>query len=437
METFELFKRLGLALAVGVLIGIERGWREQIQEQGEGFAGLRTFALIGLLGGIWATIAQALARSPESASGAYVALGLVFAAFAGGVVAVRLRVASTTGDFGMTTVIAAFTTFGLGCLAVIGDLQITAAAAVAVVAVLGFKEPLHKWLAKIERAEIFAGLKLLVMTLVLLPLLPNRDLGPWQALNPYELWLMVVLIAGVSFVGYVGAKIAGEQRGLQYSAAAGALASSTAVTLDIARRAREAADNLGLYSACLGIASAVMLARILAVASIIEQRLFVPMAAPFGMAILATIAFVAISRRRNGGTAATAAALAKNPLDLWSAVKFGLLLAGLMLLTKAALSIAGASGLYALAAISGLADTDAITLSLAKTAGADIGIRQATIAISLAAAANTVAKLVAATIIAGRQGLRICVVPASVVILALVAGVAALLLIPVSMLSAV
>lgn len=139
----------------------------------------------------------------------------------------------------MTILIAACAAFALGLLAVIGDMVIAAASAVAVTALLSLKQPLHRWIAAFTEDEILAALKLLVMSLVLLPVLPNRDMGPWAAINPHELWLMVILIAGVSFIGYIAIKLIGERMGILVTALAGGLVSSTAVTMDLAGRAKD------------------------------------------------------------------------------------------------------------------------------------------------------------------------------------------------------
>ncbi|KAB2867668.1 MAG: MgtC/SapB family protein, partial [Bauldia sp.] len=197
MDEYETLTRLGLALAIGLLIGVERGWREREEAEGERAAGLRTFALIGLFGGLWGLLSKELGAQ---------ALGLVFLAFAVAATVFRWRETEREGTFGMTTLIAAFLAFSLGVYAAVGDMTVAAAAGVAAVVLLAAKEWLHAWLKVITYAELRATLILLAMSFIALPILPDRGYGPYDAINPHGLWLMTIAIAGVSFIGYVAVK---------------------------------------------------------------------------------------------------------------------------------------------------------------------------------------------------------------------------------------
>ena len=230
-ETLEILTRLGLALAIGLLIGVERGWRERTQAEGERTAGLRTFALIGLFGGLGGLLSKELGAP---------ALGLVFFAFAAAATLFRWRETEHEGTFGMTTLVAAFLAFSLGVYAAVGGMAVAAAAGVATAGLLAAKEWLHAWLRVVTFAELRATLTLLAMSFIALPVLPDRGYGPYQALNPHSLWLMTIAIAGVSFIGYVAVKAGGARYGTLLAGMAGGLVSSTAATLDLARKARAA-----------------------------------------------------------------------------------------------------------------------------------------------------------------------------------------------------
>ncbi len=152
----------------------------------------------------------------------------------------RQREAKESDDYGVTTVVASFVVFALGALAVLGDLRLAAAGGVATTALLAAKRSLHGFLRQLTWLEVRAALVLLAMTLVALPLLPNETVDPWDVLNPFELWLLTITIAAISFAGYVAIRVAGPSRGILFAGAAGGLASSTALTLTFARFAAEA-----------------------------------------------------------------------------------------------------------------------------------------------------------------------------------------------------
>lgn len=186
------FLTLGIALAIGLLIGMERGWKSRGLEEGQRIAGIRTFGLIGLAGGTSALLARELGW-PVVAAGLISTAGLM-------IVAYGLK-RQEGEDMGITTNVAAVLAFLLGALAVEGDHSLAAAAAVVTALLLGFKPVLHHWLQRLQPEELYATLKLLLISVVLLPILPDRGFGPWEALNPYRIWLMVVMITGISFAG--------------------------------------------------------------------------------------------------------------------------------------------------------------------------------------------------------------------------------------------
>jgi len=396
MDTFDLFQRLSVALAVGLLIGLERGWRERKEDEGYRTAGLRTFALSGLLGGVWGAIAKAIGDG-----GGGMALAAAFTVYAAIFAFFRYREIAQEGTFGATTVVAAMLTFALGALAVVGSIEAAAAGGVATAGLLAWKSVLHKWLQRLTREELRSALVLLAMTFILLPLLPHRTVDPWDALNPYEIWLMTIMIAFISFVGYVAVKFAGDMHGTAITGIAGGLASSTAVTMTLAKVAHENPGQRTLLTAGILFASAVMSGRVLAIVGVINPGLLKAIALPIGAigAVLALGAVVLMWRSASDKEDGGKTIELKNPFELSTVLKFGAILAVVILATKLLTSTIGAAGAYLVAAISGVADVDAVTLSMARGAGGDAAT--ASLAIFIAVVVNTISKTVMAGWIGG------------------------------------
>ncbi len=387
MESGELFQRVSVALAIGLLIGLERGWRARADEEGERAAGLRTHALAALLGAVWGGVAQ-----PLGEAGA-IMLGLAFAAFSVVVGVFRYREAVHDETFGATTVVAIMLTFALGAYAMIGDLQIAGASGVAATALLGSKTYLHDFVRRVTWPELRSGLVILVMTFILLPVLPDRPIDRWGAINPAEIWLMTIMIAAISFAGYIAVKLIGGQRGLAVAGLAGGLASSTAVTVAMARLCHERPGRARLTAAATLLADAVMAPRILAVVAVADVGEALRLAPALGAAALAFLAGGFIMQWRAEAEAEAARGLnLRNPLDLGAVLKFGALLSVVMTLARLATGVAGNVGAYALSALSGVADVDAIALSMARLARSELGYDAATRAILLALATNTAGK---------------------------------------------
>lgn len=383
MTEIEIFQRLGLALLVGLLIGVERGWQERATAEGGRVAGIRTFGLIGLGGGL-----VALLVGP----GEGIALAIAFAALAALIIAAHYVAHRHSETVGITTAVAALVTFLLGAAAGLGYMTAAAASAVVVSALLSIKPALHRWLQRLEYPELTGALKLLLISVVVLPVLPDRGFGPYLALNPYRIWLMVVLIAAISFVGYAAIRLIGPARGLLLTGLVGGLTSSTAVTLTYARLSARAPETAVLLAAGAGFACAIMFVRTLLVVGLLNLPLAGHLAWPLVAA--AAVAFVvsALLARRPGSAAAEAPMAIANPFELGPALRFGALLAFIMVLAKAMPAWLGDGGLYLLAALSGLGDVDGIAVSMAETGGAAVALNVAAVTIGIAAAANTIAK---------------------------------------------
>jgi uncharacterized membrane protein (DUF4010 family) len=399
-EEQQILYRLGAALAIGLLIGVERGWHEREAKEGARIAGVRTYGLVGLLGGGMALIAEKF--------GALV-MGLAFVALAGLLAAVYVEnLRRGRSDVGITSLVAALLTFALGALAAMGEVVIAAASAVLTTLLLGYKPQLHRWVNALEGEELRAGIKLLLISVVLLPVLPNRGFGPWEALNPYAIWWMVVLVAGISFVGYFAVKIGGAARGTVFTGLAGGLASSTALTLHFSRLAARDASLAPVLATGVLLACGTMFPRMLLVASLLNRELFEVLLVPAAVMAACVYAPALVFLHRQARVQPYSASPLKNPLELKTALAFGALLALIMLLGKALQNFSGDAGVLALAAASGIADVDAITLSLARMSGEDLGLPTAALGVVIAGSVNSLVKGAMAGMIGGRvMGLRV------------------------------
>lgn len=421
METIELFQRLSVALAIGLLIGLERGWQARDDAEGERAAGFRTHALAALLGAVWGAI------SNQTGIGGAVALGLAFVVFAAAIALFRYRETGHDETFGATTVVAAMLAFALGAFAVVGDIRAAAATGVATAGLLALKSLLHGWVQRVTWEELRSGLALLAMTVILLPLLPDRAIDPWQAVNPFEIWLMTILIAVISFFGYVAIKAAGGANGVAITGIAGGLASSTAATVTMAQLAREHPEKQPLFVAGVLFASATMAFRVLGIVAVVNADMLATLAAPFAAAAaVAIVAALLFMRRALSASPDDRRFEPKNPLDLGVVLKFGLLLTAISILVRLVTRVAGSAGAYGLAAISGLADVDAITLSMARLDRAALGLDQAAAAIGVAVAVNTIAKCVLTCWIGGAgPGWRVSFVSALAIAVGVVTSLVA------------
>ncbi|MDF2997704.1 MAG: hypothetical protein K0R27_3341 [Xanthobacteraceae bacterium] len=411
----DLAFRLALALAIGLVVGVERGWRERKAEPGSRTAGVRTYTLIGLLGGVFGALGNA-ASAPLLVGAGFIGFAAVFAWF-------KRAEAVEDRNFSVTGTVAAMLVYGLGAFAVIGDMQLAAAAGIATAAVLASREYLHSILARLTWIELRSALLLLGMTAIVLPLLPDRPLDPLGAVNPREIWLFTIFVAGLSYAGYIAMRVLGPDKGILVTGVTGGLVSSTAIAVAFARRAADGEDA-GRLVAGAAAAGAVSLLRVMVLVGAIVPSLGLYLApvALIAATIFCVPAFFALRRPAPHKAGKTELG---NPFDLVPVLGFAMLLAAVMLLTAWATQQLGSAGLYPLAALSGLVDVDAVALSTARLAGGSLDLGVATVAILLALASNALARLAYAALIErGRFALRYGAVTLS----AVVAGVATALL---------
>lgn len=394
-ELIVLFQRFGIALGLGMLIGIERE-----RELPTAFAGIRTFPLISVLG------CSAAMVNDHFAPWVF-AVGLaVLAAFALG----SHLMASGTAGPGITTEISALLAYLIGGLVWWGMIELVAALTMVIVLLLAVKEPLERISRRIGKDDVQAALQFGVITLIVLPILPDQTYGPLDVLNPRLIWQMVVLIAGINLVGYALVKILGSEQGIGLAGLMGGLASSTATTLGFSRHSRDnpaLAPELGLG---IVLASTIMFVRVLVVAFTVNPKVGHALLAPIasaGAVGLAGCAVLWLGRRKfmTGASEEKESIEARNPFELRWAIAFGLLFGLVILISKAAEVSFGTAGIYVSSVAAGLADVNAITLSLASLAGQNISTQVAAEGITLATLTNTGVKAVLSAVV-GAPGMR-------------------------------
>lgn len=386
---------LAIALAVGLLIGAEREWSQRFEKTERVMAGIRTFGLLGLLGAMAVLLTETV--------GDY-AWAVVLVAVALLVVAGYIAEARATGDWGMTTEVAMLVTFGLGVMAASGQIAMAAGLGVLVAGLLSLKRLLHTQVHRLAPEEVSGALKLLFISVVMLPLLPNQSYGPYAVFNPYVIWWMVVAITGLGFVAYVSMRMVGQRSGILLTSVLGGLVSSTAMTLTLARLAKTQLDSSTL-SAGLLLSSALMFPRVLIVSAIVAPPLLTLLSWPLMLAMVCYLAgagwLVLVSQRRAVPTHLAVDQGLQNPFQIGQALRFTLVLVMIMFAVEVARAFFGDAGVWLTAAISGAADVDAINLSLSRIAGSELSLALAGQGILIAALSNSIFKLVLSWSIGG------------------------------------
>jgi len=392
------------SLAIGLLIGVER------ERNPAAKAGLRTFALTAAFG----TLAAMLGDYGE---GAWVpAVGLALTGVT--IVAAYYR-APPADDPGTTTVVALLLTYCLGALCWYGERTLAAAIAVGAAALLYFKPELRGILERFERRDLLAVIQFATLSVVILPVLPDEGYGPYGVLNPFRIWLMVVLISGLSLAGYIALKTVGPRYGLPLVGLFGGLVSSTATTLAYSRHAR-ASTLTDAAAVVIVLANLTVLVRLAVLAAATAPAILPRLAPVLGAALVAgMVTAVLLWRRRLAGKAELPLPAVANPAELRASLGFGVLFAVVLLAAAWLSDIAGHRGLYAVALVSGLTDVDALTLSsLQLFTSGKLGAHEVVVAIALALLANTVFKLGLVLAAGGKPLARRVILPALASVLA-------------------
>ncbi len=387
LDVDRVMARLGVALAVGLLVGLQRQFAKQ-HDHDDLFAGARSFALIGLGGGITTYLAERL-DSPTVFAAGLLAVGIIVAVgYFGGI---------REGSMGLTTEIAAIVTFLSGSLAGVGELRVATAVAVATTALLAAKPYTREFVSRIDRQDVEASLQFAVLVALVLPVLPRDPIGdaPFDAASPFKIGLMVVFILGLSFLGYVLIKFVGPRRGIGLTGILGGLVSSTAVTLTMSERSKSSSGLVRTLAMAILLAWTIMYGRVLVEVGVVNAELLRQTALPIGVGggvVAGWAGFVSLNRI--GDVHDSDDERFSNPFSLGPAIQFGLLYGVVLIGSKALSMYLGDAGVYIGALASGVADVDAITLSMAELSRGDGELTNATAAnaIVLAAASNTAVK---------------------------------------------
>lgn len=381
----EILRGLLVAIVLASIVGLERESKYQRGHKGN-FGGARTFALIGITG----FVSQLL----SSLSIAYPIL------FGAGLFSMLVAsyIATTKDDagFGVTSEIAAVIVFLTGMLVALGEYTLATTIALATAALLHFKQDIHEWAKDLDNTEILATFQFILIAFVVLPILPNVNIGPLEFLNPYVAWLMVVLISGLSFLSYIAIQVFGAKKGIGLTGFLAGFISSTALALSFSEESKKNKRIVNPYAIAVVVASSAMFFRVLIEVSVINQSLvnslLIPMVVMGSTGLLAA-GYLWTKKEKVPVKVQNKLADVKCPLTLMPAIKFAVFFVFVSFLAKLANNYLGTEGLYVASLLSGIMDVDAITISVSELAkNSEISNSVATVAITIAAMTNTVVK---------------------------------------------
>jgi len=386
MDQNTLFLHFGAALLIGILVGLQREFAAD-EHSANIAAGIRTFPLLALAGCSAALLCHILGSAWPLA-----VTVLVIGAF----LAIHYHHTLRRGDPGLTTKTAAVVTVLAGALAFTDKVALAVAVGVATTFLLSAKSQLHRFVHHLTKADVFATLKFAVITAIILPVLPNRLYGPppINVFNPFKIWLLVVFISGMSFIGYILTKALGSRKGIRLTGLLGGIASSTAVTISIAQLSREHRQLARPFASSVIIAWVIMFIRVILIAAVFNAALIRHLWIPMAAALAAGLLWYAVLNKQEQSEHRGDHVKLVNPFELGPAIKFGILFTLILAAAKIAHVYLGTAGTYVSGFLAGLADVDAITLSLAKFSGPSgaIAVGVAGRAVVLASVANTVVK---------------------------------------------
>jgi uncharacterized membrane protein (DUF4010 family) len=408
MLDLDLAIRFAAALGLGLLLGLERERKHDMELM---FGGVRTFPLIALLGALGAFMEHDMDQG-----------WLLIASFVAlsALVIVSYATTAARGELGVTSEVSALLAFIVGALCGWEKVGVASAATVVCLLLLTLKDFLHGLARRVEADDVEAMLQFAVISVIILPLLPNANFGPppLDVINPYKIWLMVVLIAGLNFLGYMLVKILGGEHGLVLTGILGGLVSSTAVTLSFSQRSRSEPELSSAFVLAIVLAWTIMFVRVVVIVAVIDRPLALSLSVILGCMAAAGLVIAFLLWRRAKERQTGVVQPKANPFELGEAVKFGLMFGGVTIVAKAAEVYLGEKGLYLAGAVAGLTDVDAITLSMANlAAGNSSSLKAAAYTIVIAAISNTLMKTGMAVFM-GAPGLRRMIIPVALVLLA-------------------
>jgi uncharacterized membrane protein (DUF4010 family) len=393
------------SLAIGLLIGLERERHEGAK------AGLRTFALVALFGALCALLSEQTGSPAALVAGMLIVAAMIITAYA---------TDPTQKEPWTTTVVAILVCYALAAMVWFGHATVAVMLAIVITVLLYFKSELRGMTTRLERRDLVSMLQFGVLMFVILPILPDQNYGPYRVLNPHQVWIIVVLISGISLAGYVAFRLIGMRYGAPLLGIFGGLVSSTATTLVYAQHGREHPELATTATLVIVLANLVLLVRLAVVTAFIAPQLLRTLLPLLGFGLVCGMICLAYVGRRNRAAPDNGPALdIKNPTELRTALVFGAIYAVVLLVAAWLSDIAGSAGLYALALVSGLTDVDAITLSslrlfnLGTLAGGQVAV-----AVILAIISNTLFKLGVVLVTGGRRLFARC----AAVMIAVVAG---------------
>lgn len=397
----SIFQQIGIAALLGSLIGLERQRKEQ--EPGskeidlERFGGIRTFTLIAILGAVAVMFFHKM-------NSLFIVLSLGFIAL---LTASYVISAKNLKDVGITSEMAAILVYVVGILSGMERYSLAVALALIILAILHFKAPLHKWAKSVQNEEIVAGIQFMIVAFVVLPILPNQGFGPYEFFNPYIIWLMVVLISGISFLSYIAIKIFGRRNGVCVTGFFAGFISSTALAFGFSERSKKNKKIVTPYVLAILIASTAMFVRVLIEVKILNAELLELLLVPM-LAMTATGAIFSVWLYLKGDKTPKAVLddvkSVDSPFALKPALQFGLVFAGILFLSEVANDFFGSQGIYLTSVASGIIDVDAITVSMANLAKQGTVAKPiAAMAIIIATITNTLSKAGICLIFGGRK----------------------------------
>lgn len=385
----------GLAVAIlgGAAIGLERQWSGHASGPQARFGGIRTFTMLGALGGLagWLMVAGPL---PVAVVLLAAAAALVVAAY----------VAASRVDVDGTTEVAALIVLASGTLAGAGQLTVASSVIAGTALLLVEKTRLHALVARIDDAALRASARFAALACIILPLLPAGPYGPYDIVRPRELWALVLFFSGLSFLGWIARRLVGAHHGAIVAGLLGGVVSSTSVTFTFARQSRSSdAPRLALATGVIG-ACTIMLVRVEVAAAVLNPSLAGALPRYIGVPFMVGLAFVLAAWRTNGSTP-TPAASPDSPLNLRAALQMTALFQLVLVLIVFVKTRWGSEALVATSAFVGLTDLDALTLSLARGAAASADVPVAAVALVAGMLSNTVLKMSVAAVV-GRGSFR-------------------------------
>lgn len=385
-----------IALASGLLVGVERGWRQRERSEGERIAGVRTFALLGGVGGTIGLFSE---------SGQWVIASLLAASVLTVLAILTLRSLAREGNASATNFVAMVLTLAMGMLSTTGQPELALALAAATTLILSLRIGSHALLARLEDADVRALATFAIVTLAILPFLPDRGFGPYAALNPRHLWMVVVIVTGLSFLGYAANRVFGTRHGMLITAVVGGLYSSTAVTLAFSRRLALTDDPDPRLCAGITLASGLMLVRTVALVALVAPFALVSVSwmllPPYLCILLSSVVMVRNLAPRHDAPAVTTS----NPVEIMPAMVFAALVAFAAIAARWAEDEFGGRGIAALLLVTGFLDVDAATVTLGNLPAQSISPEFAGVALAGPLFANTLVKGgIVATVAGWRKG---------------------------------